>query len=109
MKLVVKSKHRGELKIDYFNSTLRAMPVRLRRNLRILEFRVHPDTYLEYIALIAGRQGAMADQYLAGLIGNPTFGGVPITGDPDANVNVLELYHPYEPNLPYKVINTIPT
>ena len=82
------------------------MPVRLRRNLRVLEFRVHPDTYLDYIGLIAGRQGAMADQYLSGLVGNPTFAGVTVVSDPDININALELYHPFIPNLPYKIINT---
>ena len=94
MQLILKATFTTKLRTQHFEQTLRNIDKRLRGNLRILEFRVDPDTYLGYIGLIASRQGNMADQYLAGLVGDPTYGGVPLRSDVDVDANCIELYHP---------------
>lgn len=86
-----------------FERVLRALPTKYRRNLRELRFFVGPNTWLDYVQSIAARQGAMADQYLSGLVGDPTYGGIPLrmspfmpedrddsgTGDNDESVIIL--------------------
>jgi HK97 family phage major capsid protein len=61
---------------------LRALPTKYRRNVRELRFFVGPNTWQDYVNSIADRQGAMADQYLAGLVGDPTYGGIPMRMSP---------------------------
>lgn len=94
MRLLVKAKFDEAFSTKLLENTLRAAPASLRRNIRSLEFRVHPDNYLNYIGAIATRQGDMADRYLAGLVGDPTYGGVPVRAEPDVNIDCIELYHP---------------
>lgn len=61
---------------------LRALPTKYRRNVQQLRFYVGPNTWQDYVNSIADRQGAMADQYLAGLVGDPTYGGIPLRMSP---------------------------
>jgi len=63
-------------------SIVRALPTKYRRNFRQLRFIVHPDTWMDYVQSIASRQGNMADQYLSGLVGDPTYGGIPLMASP---------------------------
>jgi HK97 family phage major capsid protein len=87
---------------DVLQQMLRAMPTRYRRNVRELRFFVGPNIWQDYVQSIAARQGAMADQYLAGLVGDPTYGGIPLRMSPfmpeDAGVGLNEaqiiLTHP---------------
>ena len=65
-----------------FERMLRAMPTKYRRNLRELRFIVGPNIWQDYVQSIASRQGAMADQYLSGLTGDPTYGGIPLRMSP---------------------------
>lgn len=65
-----------------FEDMLRALPTKYRRNLRELRFFVGPNTWQDYVNSIADRQGTMADQYLAGLVGDPTYGGIPLRMSP---------------------------
>ena len=92
----------GAFTTNSFETVLRAMPTKYRRNLRQLRFIVHPDTWMDYVQSIAARQGNMADQYLSGLVGDPTYGGIPIMASPfmpdpsvvsATDVNIL-LTHP---------------
>src|SRR5688572_21316675 len=68
----------GAFTTNTFETVLRSLPTKYRRNVRQLRFLVHPDVWMDYVQSIAARQGNMADQYLAGLVGDPTYGGVPI-------------------------------
>lgn len=68
---------------DFFNTMLRTLPAKYRRNLRQLCFYVHPNTWQDYVDSIAARQGAMADQYLAGMVGDPTYGGASVISTPE--------------------------
>lgn len=61
---------------------LRSLPTKYRRNLRELRFFVGPNLWQDYIQSIASRQGAMADQYLSGLVGDPTYAGIPLRMSP---------------------------
>ena len=72
----------GNFTTNSFETILRALPTKYRRNLRQLRFIVHPDTWMDYVQSIAARQGNMADQYLSGLVGDPTYGGIPIMASP---------------------------
>ena len=92
----------GAFTTNSFETVLRKMPTKYRRNLRQLRFLVHPDTWMDYVQSIAARQGNMADQYLSGLVGDPTYGGIPIMASPfmpdpavvsATDVNIL-LTHP---------------
>lgn len=67
---------------NVFEEVLRAMPTKYRRNLRELRFFVGPNVWQDYIQSIASRQGAMADQYLSGLVGDPTYAGIPLRMSP---------------------------
>ena len=69
---------RGKAVTKMFEEVLRALPTKYRRNLRQLKFIVSPDMWMDYVMAIASRQGSMADQYLAGLVGSPTYGGVEV-------------------------------
>lgn len=72
----------GAFTTDTFERTIRALDTKYRRNLRSLRFLVHPDLWMDYVQSIAARQGNMADQYLAGLVGDPTYGGIPVVASP---------------------------
>ena len=72
----------GNFTTNTFETVLRSLPTKYRRNLRQLRFIVHPDTWMDYVQSIAARQGNMADQYLSGLVGDPTYGGIPIMASP---------------------------
>ena len=77
-----------------FEQSLRQLDTKYRRNLRQLKFILHPDRWMDYVQSIAARQGNMADQYLAGLVGNPTYGGVPLEACPFMPVDQILLAHP---------------
>ena len=72
----------GAFTTNTFETVLRSLPTKYRRNLRQLRYIVHPDTWMDYVQSIAARQGNMADQYLSGLVGDPTYGGIPIMASP---------------------------
>jgi hypothetical protein len=59
-----------------FEQLVRELPTKYRRDVRKLRLIVHPDRWMDYVQSIAARQGNMADQYLAGLVGDPTYGGI---------------------------------
>jgi HK97 family phage major capsid protein len=61
-----------------FDAMLRSLKTKYRRNKRNLRFYVGPDIHDDFVQAIASRQGAMADQFLTGMLGDPTFGGIPI-------------------------------
>lgn len=77
-----------------FEQSLRFLDTKYRRNLRQLRFVLHPDRWMDYVQSIAARQGNMADQYLAGLVGNPTYGGVPLEACPFMPDDQILLTHP---------------
>ena len=72
----------GAFTTDTLEQTIRALDTKYRRNMRTLRFIMHPDRWMDYVQSIAARQGNMADQYLAGLVGDPTYGGVPVMSSP---------------------------
>ena len=72
----------GNFTTDTLESILRGLPTKYRRNLSQLRYLVHPDTWMDYVQSIAARQGNMADQYLAGLVSDPTYGGIPLMSSP---------------------------
>jgi HK97 family phage major capsid protein len=72
----------GAFTTNTFETIVRSLPTKYRRNFRQLRFIVHPDTWMDYVQSIASRQGNMADQYLSGLVGDPTYGGIPIMASP---------------------------
>lgn len=84
----------GAFTTNTFETILRSLPTRYRRNVRQLKFLVHPDVWMDYVQSIAARQGNMADQYLAGLVGDPTYGGVPIMASPFMPVDQVLLSNP---------------
>ena len=67
---------------NVFNQMVRALPAKYRRNAKQLRFYVGPNLWQDYIDSVAARQGNMADQYLAGLVADPTYGGIPVRGIP---------------------------
>lgn len=103
MRLALKALYDEEFSPALFNRVLKATPKRLRTTLRAIEFRVDPDTYLDYINAIAARMGDAADQYLAGPIGNVTYAGVSLVQDDTVGINCIEVYHP--DTVPCKRIN----
>lgn len=94
MHLIIKAIYEEKFSTSLLERTLRACPKGLRKNMRELEFRVDPDGYLDYIGAIAARQGSLADQYISGLVGDPTYAGIPVRSDPTVDSNCIELYHP---------------
>jgi len=84
----------GAFTTNTFETILRSLPTKYRRNVRQLKFLVHPDVWMDYVQSIAARQGNMADQYLAGLVGDPTYGGVPIMASPFMPVDQVLLSNP---------------
>lgn len=72
----------GNFTRNTFNQMVRALPPKYRRNLRQLRFYVGPNLWQDWVDSVAARQGNMADQYLAGLVADPTYGGIPIRGIP---------------------------
>lgn len=79
---------------DTLEQTVRQLDTKYRRNMRQLKFIVHPDRWMDYVQSIAARQGNMADQYLAGLVGDPTYGGIPLVQSPFMPVDQILLTHP---------------
>ncbi len=79
---------------DTLERMVRGLDTKYRRNLRQLRFFVHPDRWMDYVQSIAARQGNMADQYLAGLVGDPTYGGIPLVASPFMPEDDLFLSHP---------------
>lgn len=63
---------------DVLDAMVRAMPTKYARNLQNLRFYMGPNLRHDFVASIAARQGALADQFLTGLLGDPTFGGIPL-------------------------------
>lgn len=63
---------------DVLDAMVRAMPTKYSRDMTKLRFYMAPNLRHDFVASIASRQGAMADQFLTGLLGDPTFGGIPI-------------------------------
>ncbi len=84
----------GAFTTNTLETILRTMPTKYRRNLRDLRFIVSPDTWMDYVQSIASRQGNMADQALAGILGDPTYGGVPIMASPFMPSDTVLLTHP---------------
>ena len=84
----------GAFTTNTFETILRSLPTKYRRNVRQLKFLVHPDVWMDYVQSIAARQGNMADQYLAGLVGDPTYGGVPIMASPFMPLDQVLLTNP---------------
>jgi len=84
----------GAFTTNTFETILRSLPTKYRRNVRQLKFLVHPDVWMDYVQSIAARQGNMADQYLAGLVGDPTYGGVPIMASPFMPIDQVLLSNP---------------
>lgn len=78
----------GNFTRNTFNQMIRALPPKYRRNLRQLRFYVGPNMWQDYVDSVAARQGNMADQYLAGLVADPTYGGIPIRGIPLVNEEI---------------------
>ena len=72
----------GNFTTNSLETIIRSLPTKYRRNFRQLRFIVHPDTWMDYVQSIAARQGNMADQYLSGLVGDPTYGGIPMMASP---------------------------
>lgn len=94
MHLIVKAIYDESFSTNLLERTLRTCPKGLRKNIRELEFRVDPDVYLDFIGAIAARMGNMADQYLSGIVGDPSYAGIPVRSDPTVDSNCIELYHP---------------
>ena len=78
----------GNFTRNTFNQAIRALPPKYRRNLRALRFYVGPNLWQDWVDSVAARQGNMADQYLAGLVADPTYGGIPIRGIPLVNEEI---------------------
>lgn len=92
--------------LDLFNETketsitkaleavLRSLPKDHRISLKRLRFIVHPDTRQDYVQSIAVRQGNMADQYLAGLVGDPLYVGIPVVPNRTVPKHLILLVNP---------------
>lgn len=78
----------GNFTRNVFNAMIRGLPPKYRRNLRQLRFYVGPNLWQDYIDSIAARQGNMADQFLAGLVADPMYGGIPVRGIPLVNEEI---------------------
>ena len=87
---------------NVFEQMYRALPTKYRRNPRELRFLVGPNIWQDYVNSVAARQGAMADQFLSGLVGDPTYIGIPIRMSPfmpedlggGTNESTIILTHP---------------